>query len=270
MYAQLKSGSVEEKIDAVQYFADDGGDYAVTVLIEALDDEDVKVRTEAAFVLGWLKSERAVEPLADTLYNDTDLSVRTSALNALLDIGGDAAANSLIPIAQEKQAELRLPAIAGLGEIGSENQVGVLIELLSSKDNRVVDAAADALIDIGSPAVDALIDELNNPDSTCNKVGYALCLIDDPRAISEIDAKCARSIRFVAANYLGLILRGKAGDETILVKALMTRGTVSMAENYLNCGNETLEYAAKEWANQNGYYVLFDSSSSNGITWGQD
>jgi HEAT repeat protein len=214
MYAQLKGGEVQERIDAAAYFADEGDDFAVRALIELLGDEDAQVRTEAIKALGKLKSEQAVQPLSSVLYNDTDMDVRTSALDALLNIGGDAAAESLVVIAQDKQAELRLPAIAGLGEIGGEDQASALIELLSSKDNNVVDAAADALIDIGSPAVDALIEELNNPDSTCNKVGYALCLINDPRAISEIDSKCAEDLRFVAINYL--VSSSAAGRETKL------------------------------------------------------
>jgi hypothetical protein len=42
-----------------------------------------------------------------------------------------------------------------------------------------------------------------------------------------------------------------------------------MAEIYFNCGNDVLNKAAKEWANNNGYFIMQNTlGSDSGIAWG--
>ena len=270
MYKQLKNGDLEDKKEAIEYFVESGDDFAMTALSEALQDQDVFVRVTAAEMLGNLNNEKSVELLADALYHDKVARVSDAAIKSLTQIGGKACADLLIPVLEDEDSDLRISAITALGKIGDESHVEPLIKLLTGTYGSVADTTIEALISLGSKAVPALAAELNSRQNQSTRIVYILCNIDDPQAYDVLAARCDGDPQFVAENYKLFIKRGHAGDEVMLVEALMSCGTESMAEDYLNCGNGTLEDAAKEWADQNGYYVLFGSSSSNGITWGQD
>ena len=56
---------------------------AVESFIKALMDENTTVRKEAAYALGKIKDERAVEPLIETLILDLDIEVLKHAVWAL-------------------------------------------------------------------------------------------------------------------------------------------------------------------------------------------
>jgi len=270
MYEQLKSGNTEQRTDAVVYFVRSGDDFAITALIEALDDQEEAIRIAAVEALGNLKNEKAIEPLADVLANDKSDSVREAALTALANIGTKSCADLLVPFIEKGPTEMRIKTIASLAKIGDESHAAAIVNQLKSAIREVYNAAADALISMGSTAMKPLVAELNNPESRCKKLVYIFCNIDDPQASSVLDARCDGDPQFVADNYTEFILRGRAGDEVMLIEALMTCGDVTMAENYLNCGNEQLEDAAEEWADQNGYIVTFNFHGSSACVWGKD
>lgn len=64
-----------------------------------------------------------------------------------------------------------------------------------------------------------------------------------------------------------LVRIGEPGTETILIKALNKYNDKSMAEDFLNCGNNQLEEAAKKWARVHGYMEWPDFGSDS-PTWG--
>jgi hypothetical protein len=62
---------------------------------------------------------------------------------------------------------------------------------------------------------------------------------------------------------------GKTGTEPKLVNALNKYGNVTMAEDYLNCGNTTLEEGAQAWAKKRGYSIISTPGSHGGPIWGE-
>ena len=200
--------------------------------------------------------------------------MRDAAIKSLIRIGGKAAADSLVPVLYDNDnSDLWVSAITVLGTIGDESHAEPLVKMLSCPVGAVSDATVEALITLGSKAIPALAAELNNPEalrSTSQKILYSLCNIDDPQADSVIAARCEGDSQFVADNYKLFIQHGHAGDEAMLIEALMTCGSVFMAENYSNCGNKQLEDAAKEWAEQNGYFVSYNFNDvSADCVWGE-
>jgi hypothetical protein len=69
--------------------------------------------------------------------------------------------------------------------------------------------------------------------------------------------------------YDALITLGQEGTENALIEALNRFGTVSMAEDYLNCGNSSLEGAAINWASVNGYTITQTTVGVGGSNWGK-
>jgi hypothetical protein len=69
------------------------------------------------------------------------------------------------------------------------------------------------------------------------------------------------------------IQEGVSGTESVLIEALNRNGDVRMAGVFLNCGNLSLETAAREWAEARGIRIVFstDKSRSQGassVEWG--
>jgi hypothetical protein len=73
-----------------------------------------------------------------------------------------------------------------------------------------------------------------------HRVGHLLPLLRDPA-----------NVRLAYA----LVDLGRPGTEEALVTVLMRHGDVTLAEYYLNCGNNQLERAAHRWAAAHGYTV---------------
>ncbi len=121
-----------------------GGERAVEPLIALLlDDDDVGVRSEAAFALGEMGDERAVEPLI-SLLGDEDFAITENAADALGRIGGERAVEPLIAYLGRVGGGI---AIELLGKIGDERAVEPLIALLLDGDDS--DVRSDAAIALG-------------------------------------------------------------------------------------------------------------------------
>ena len=117
------------------------GEPAVEPLMEALKDENVVVRAEAAGVLGMIGDPRAVEPLINTL-GDED-----ARLHAAVSLGkiGESAVTSLIGVVSDEDVIVRALTAHALGEIGDPRAVDPLRQLLDDSDESVRDIAAHAL-----------------------------------------------------------------------------------------------------------------------------
>lgn len=168
----------------------------IELLIVAVEDEDADVRTWATWALGVSQDARAVEPLIAAL-KDEDVVVR-------------------------KQAAFHL------GWQGDARAVDPLVAALLDEDSTVRHKAAESLVQIGSPAVDPLIDALNT-----------------------------RKLDVIAETYLFFIERGGFRMEEILIEALHIYGTEQMAREYLHSGNTQLAEAAEKWARSHGYEVIW-------------
>ena len=69
---------------------------AVPILVAALKDSDSVVRYTVTKVLGFIKDERAIEPLIDRMLHDNDDDVRAKAVESLGMIGSKRATESML------------------------------------------------------------------------------------------------------------------------------------------------------------------------------
>ena len=90
--------------------------------------------------------------------------------------------NALFLAVEDPNAEVRADAARQLGEIGDQKAVELLIGLLSDVNDDVELKAIDALVKIGSPAIEPLIKTLEEGDwSSRPNAAIALSQIDDIR-----------------------------------------------------------------------------------------
>lgn len=129
--------------------------------------------------------------------------------------------------------------LAGMGDVAAP----ALLEALQSKDSATRFAAADVLVEM----------QRSNPESV----------------VSLMSALEKDNLEFIATNYAFYIRLGQSGTEDTLTQALHAHGDKQMAVDYLNCGNERLETAAKQWAADNGYEVYTTEGSHYGPQWGE-
>jgi HEAT repeat protein len=122
-------------------------------------------RAAIARLLGRLKEQATIaeEPLAQAARNDKQARVRAACLVALWQIAEPAANLPRFRAAlQDVDASVRLVAAARLREMGPDAAIAAegLARSLEDQDDRVREAAAEALIRIGEPAVKPLMGEL--------------------------------------------------------------------------------------------------------------
>ena len=160
------------------------GEAAIDALIAAVEDADRDwlVRKQAVESLGRLEAERAIQPLAGLLGEDSD-HLAAFAGDALVAIGKPAAA-ALMPRVKAGQKY----AIKAIGRIGEPAAAALLIEFARGKDRGVRSPAIEALGHIASDAaVAVLIDMVNDVE-----VGYTRCAAANALATTgRADARAA-------------------------------------------------------------------------------
>ena len=209
LFSQIHRPEVQETLAKI------GTDGILTRLVGLLKDKDV--RREAAYALGNIGSERAVELLIPLL-SDKDEDVRWAAVVALGRTGSERAVEPLITLLKDE--DVRRAAAVALGNIGSERAVDHLIPLLSDKDEDVRRAAAEALGDIGSErAVDHLIPLLEDEyEYVRREAAFALGKIGSDRAVEHLIPLLSdkdEDVRRAAAEALGLTGSERAVDHLI-------------------------------------------------------
>jgi bilin biosynthesis protein len=156
-------------------------------LIRAMGyDNDESIRKEAAFALGKITdsqspiytiknentiledtSERSlnnltVEELINSL-KDKDWSIRMNAAKTLVETG-ESAVEKLIDSLKDKNWQVRWYITEILGEIGDVRSIEPLIKLLNDENKGVQSNSVIALVKIGKPGVEILIDNLNSKE----------------------------------------------------------------------------------------------------------
>ena len=236
--------------------------------IAALKDEDWGIREEAAVALGESRDPRGVCPLIEAL-RDSDRAVKTAATTALTAIGEpavvdlsyclqdpdlsvqEAAASILSAIADERVIEpletallnqdwvVRMHAARAIGRLGNPGSVATLVLLLQDKVPAVRDDAVAALVSIGEPAVEPLVEALANQDWRIRlRATEALCVLKSPTAVKPLVALLERdpdtAVRQEAARALGLIgdpaavdaLLGVVEDPRLQVRVIEALGRI--------------------------------------------
>lgn len=136
-----------------------GEEACIPPLMTALGDEEVQVRQAAAQGLGEI-GEPAVPALIDSLRGQGG-RITPYALWALGEIGSPAAMEALVERATESDLwRIRWSAVESLGDLGGERAIETLIVALGDRDERVGNAAAEALLKIGDAATEPLINAL--------------------------------------------------------------------------------------------------------------
>ena len=142
---------------------------SVPDLVEAYDDIDPGVVAAAARASGRMgrRASKAVDDLTELLDHE-DARVRVAASQALGQLGSRsrASAGDLNAALRDHDPNVRAAAAVSLGQIGPKADVSIsdLVRALDDADDAVSRAASDALVDIGKPAVPALVRALGNGD----------------------------------------------------------------------------------------------------------
>ncbi len=155
----------------------------IDIQIDLLGDPDWVVRREAVVTLGEMGDERCVEPIVKAL-RDGDWQVREAAVEAIAEVGPPAVDLLLRYI---RDWESRKYVIRALGKVNDERVLDPLISMLHNDEFK--DDATRALIDLGKPAVPALITALSDKDEFVRKQAIlALGTIKDPDAVDPLIA----------------------------------------------------------------------------------
>jgi len=205
----------------------------IAPLIAALNDTDDIVGEMAAHILGELKERRAIMPLIATLRKT---GAREGAGVAALIKIGEPAVVPLIGALRDKEPLARRGAANALGHLRDSRAVEPLMAALRDGEASVRCEAALALVEIGRPAMHALIAALRDADHE-GKTRMAMVL----SGFSERQAKdtlasltAEQERRRLARGYAASIQRGEKGTELLLALALLTHGDRSMATDFLN------------------------------------
>jgi len=118
-------------------------------LLDELNNEDSRVRSSVARVLGLLGDRSAVQPLIDLLY-DPDVLAGDRVVDALGRLGDLSAAPALVTALESSQEAVRARAAYGLGLLKFEPAVSTLGERLRADTPMVARRAAEALANIGT------------------------------------------------------------------------------------------------------------------------
>jgi HEAT repeat protein len=168
-----------------------------------LSDPDSDIRRKTAETLGHVCSKSVVNPLVDALETDKDSTVQFDAIIALnnlfykcRDVCNPTAERRLIDFLDNKfQDDVEAEIADTLGALRTENAIPALIKALDHIDwtNRqdidwVLDGRKSALVMIGAPAVEPLIQALENDPDMSIKMGavWVLGEIRDERALKPL------------------------------------------------------------------------------------
>jgi HEAT repeat protein len=179
-------------------------------LIKAMGyDNDESIRKEAAFALGkitdsqspiyTIKNENTkLEDTSDKSLNnltveelikslkDKDWNIRMNAAKTLVEIG-EPAVSKLIDSLNDKNWQIRWYVTEILGEIGDVSGVEPLIKLLNDENIGVQSNSVIALVKIGKPGMEILIDNLNSNEWQIRKhLAEILGEIGDKRGLEPL------------------------------------------------------------------------------------
>lgn len=134
---------------------------AVPGLLDALKDEDARLRTAACKALGDIGDGAAVTDLLRVMVQDNDSNIRWQATGALGKIG-HAAVPGLCAALRDDDWKVRRSAAEALWSMHEPEAIPNLAEALVDKNDVVRQAAAGALEGMGSGAVNGLIDVMKS------------------------------------------------------------------------------------------------------------
>ena len=216
--------------------------------------------------------------------------------------GGSIALSDTLQKLKSRDPAIRIDAARALGEARDPRTINALVTALKKdRDGDVRAAVEEALVNIGSPALDSLkpllkdqswrvrrravrtIGRIKDPaaidsliqaiktDDDCYVKKFAarsLGEIKDDRAVEYLcNALKEGNVQIIAGAYRFFLRRGEVGTEGILVKALYTSFNRNMIDDFANCGNNQLREAALKYAE--GRYSVKGETNWEGPRWGE-
>ncbi|HCU37582.1 MAG TPA: hypothetical protein DGT21_19765 [Armatimonadetes bacterium] len=158
----LEDNDYKLRMVAARYLGDVAMEAAVPALVTALSDSSKNVQRCAADALTKI-GQAAVEPLLDALIGK-DQSARKWAAEALGDIGDRSVALELVKRLTDQNIEVQRAAVTALGELKNKRTIEPLVEVLDTDNVELAKAAAEALGKIRSSiAIEPLIRALSSP-----------------------------------------------------------------------------------------------------------
>ncbi|MEO6890080.1 MAG: HEAT repeat domain-containing protein [Ktedonobacteraceae bacterium] len=140
---------------------------AVEPLLAVVQDVSAEVRWEAVATLSVLKDERALEPLLNAFFTDEDLMVRAYAAEGLGAFEDNRALNTLVQGLQDEQSHVRKQAAELLCWLKDERATNDLIQALQDDDQEVREWAIEALWQLcmgkGDDLSEDTIEKMHNP-----------------------------------------------------------------------------------------------------------
>ena len=169
------------------------GPEAIDALTQGLSNENPQIREMSVWTLSEIKTPAArIVPAIISSLTDPDETIRVVGSVALQSLG-EPAVPYLIDALTAPSPEIRLNAAYALGEIGTpfDTIVPALINTLTDPVWNVRRLVVRALIRIGDPAVNPLIQALNSPDQDLRRMAErALNDMSTPQTLKAIaDAK---------------------------------------------------------------------------------
>lgn len=159
---------------------------AVPGLLDALDDEDIRVRIAACKALGDIAAPNAVPALLHILNKDNDNDLRWAATSALGKMGV-AAVPGLIQALQDEDWKVRRSAADALWGLREPSAVPGLVEALFDKNDVVRQAANGAIEAMGEMAVSGLAEAIKVGNSVVRqKAAEILREIGTPQAMQAL------------------------------------------------------------------------------------
>lgn len=173
-------------------------------LISALADRNRDIREAALAALVELGTT-ALEPLVAVLHVKKPL-VRSGAAVALGRLGDSRAVQSLIELLSDVDPEVRYYAAGALGQIGDARAIQPLIDSFAGSHAHAANRAQEALVEIGTPAIDSLIVALSS-ESTAIRAAITLAAIGAPAVDALVAAlnDASPMVSYGAAKTLGAI-----------------------------------------------------------------
>ena len=286
LIAELKDDNYLVRDSAATNLGKIGDTRAVEPLIAALKDKDYVVRISAAKALdkigwqayaekekiayyiakqNWVECLKIGKPAVESfiaLLKDNAWTIRCTAANALGWIGDTRAVEPLIPLLKDKNIRVRKNAAQALVKMKDHRGVPALVNFL--KDWNEGREVANELREIGW-----------QPQSINDKVHYAIAMRDKSILTSNWEQTKSVLLEDVLSNEYRVIENalyafiGIGNQEIIpaLINTLNSKGNKTMAEAYLNCGHNELDYAARAWAARNGYTITAGSGAAP-VGWG--
>jgi HEAT repeat protein len=165
--ANLQNPDPGVHLKAIRWLGVLGGPRAVAALIAALDHASADVRTGAGRALGSLGAREAVPALLRQFRQAEPVLDRAVYLEALADIGGDEAVETLIAALRDPNERIVEDACEALAALGDSRAIEPLRELLAHPDGGIRRYACVALVDLEAPdpRLEAAVESLaQSPD----------------------------------------------------------------------------------------------------------